>query len=85
MCGLPVASLNVYLEKFVTLGLRVAVCDQTEHAAVAKRSRRIVERSVTRLVTPGTLYDDWLPTTRQNYLASVLIARFEPRFASLVR
>ena len=77
MAGLPVASLNLYLEKFVTHGVRVAVCDQIESSTTARKNKRIVQRDVTRLVTPGTLFDDWLPTKRQNFLAVVSLARYE--------
>lgn len=79
MAGLPVASLNLYLEKFVTLGVRVAVCDQVESSTTAKQNKRIVQRDVTRLVTPGTLFDDWLPTKRQNFLAAVFVSRLRSR------
>ena len=74
MAGIPVASLNVYLEKFISAGVKVAVCEQTETAHEAKKNKRIVTREVTRLITPGTLHDEWLSSTRQNYLASVTIS-----------
>jgi DNA mismatch repair ATPase MutS len=71
MAGIPIASLNVYLEKFIALGVRVAVCEQVESSNEAKKNRRVVKRQVTRLVTPGTLHDDWLSSKRSAYLVAL--------------
>jgi DNA mismatch repair protein MutS len=57
MCGVPVHAADDYLQKLISLGFRVAVCEQTEDPAEAKKrgSKSVVRRDVTRLVTPGTL------------------------------
>src|ERR1700679_1881514 len=57
MCGVPVHAADAYLEKLIRKGFRVAVCEQIEDPAAAKKSRSksVVKRDVTRLVTPGTL------------------------------
>lgn len=62
MCGVPVHSADDYLQKLITLGFRVAVCEQTEDPAEAKKrgAKSVVRRDVVRLVTPGTLTEDKL-------------------------
>jgi DNA mismatch repair protein MutS len=62
MCGVPVHAADDYLQKLISLGFRVAVCEQTEDPAEAKKrgSKSVVRRDVTRLVTPGTLTEDKL-------------------------
>jgi DNA mismatch repair protein MutS len=62
MAGAPFHQLENYLRKATELGLRVAVCDQIQDAAEAKLSgdKAIIERAVTRILTPGTLVDDAL-------------------------
>lgn len=74
MCGVPVHAADQYLQKLIALGHRVAVCDQVEDPAEAKKrgSKAVVRRDVIRLVTPGTLTEDaLLSATRNNYLAAV--------------
>lgn len=51
MCGVPYFAADAYLKKLVNAGYKVAVCEQTEDAALAKG---IVRREVTRVATPGT-------------------------------
>lgn len=51
MCGIPYFAADAYLKKLVNAGYKVAVCEQTEDAALAKG---IVRREVTRVATPGT-------------------------------
>ena len=62
MCGVPVATADDYLQKLITLGYRVAVCEQLENPAEAKKrgSKSVVRRDVVRLVTPGTITEDKL-------------------------
>ena len=57
MCGVPVHSSEIYLQRLIKKGFRVAVCEQTEDPAEAKKrgSKSVVRREVVRLVTPGTL------------------------------
>lgn len=73
MCGVPVHAAERYLHTLIRKGFRVAVCDQLETPAEAKKrgSKSVVKRGVVRLVTPGTLTEDSLLEARQNnYLAA---------------
>jgi DNA mismatch repair protein MutS len=74
MCGVPVHAADGYLQRLIRLGHRVAVCEQMEDPAEAKRrgSKSVVRRDVVRLVTPGTLTEDALLEARShNYLAAL--------------
>ncbi|HEY4985246.1 MAG TPA: DNA mismatch repair protein MutS, partial [Bradyrhizobium sp.] len=73
MCGVPVHAAEAYLEKLIRKGFRVAVCEQTEDPAEAKKrgGKSIVRREVIRLITPGTLTEDSLLEARA---ANVLTA-----------
>src|SRR5271155_5274438 len=74
MCGVPVHAAEQYLEKLIRKGFRVAVCEQMEDPAEAKRrgAKSVVHREVIRLVTPGTLTEDSLLEARSsNILASL--------------
>jgi DNA mismatch repair protein MutS len=74
MCGVPVHAAEAYLEKLIRKGFRVAVCEQMEDPAEAKKrgSKSVVKREVIRLVTPGTLTEDSLLEARaSNVLASL--------------
>jgi DNA mismatch repair protein MutS len=74
MCGVPVHAAEQYLEKLIRKGFRVAVCEQMEDPAEAKRrgAKSLVHREVIRLVTPGTLTEDSLLEARSsNILASL--------------
>jgi len=74
MCGVPVHAAEAYLEKLIRKGFRVAVCEQVEDPAEAKKrgSKSVVKREVVRLVTPGTLTEDSLLEARaSNVLASL--------------
>ena len=66
MCGVPVHAAESYLEKLIRKGFRVAVCEQVEDPAEAKKrgSKSVVRREVVRLVTPGTLTEDALLDAR---------------------
>jgi DNA mismatch repair protein MutS len=78
MCGVPVHAADEYLQKLIALGHRVAVCEQTEDPAEARKrgGKAVVRREVTRLVTPGTLTEEvLLEPGRNNYLAAVARAR----------
>ncbi len=68
MCGVPVHSAESYLLKLIRKGFRVAVCEQMEDPAEAKKrgARAVVKREVVRLVTPGTLTEDALLQPRRN-------------------
>jgi DNA mismatch repair protein MutS len=62
MCGVPVHAADDYLQKLIAQGFRVAVCEQIEDPAEAKKrgSKSVVRRDVIRLVTPGTITEDKL-------------------------
>lgn len=74
MCGVPLERADDYLHRLIALGHRVAVCQQTEDAAEAKKRgpKSVVRREVIRLVTPGTLTEDrLLDPTRANLLLAI--------------
>ncbi|MBI3705093.1 MAG: DNA mismatch repair protein MutS [Rhizobiales bacterium] len=78
MCGVPVERADEYLHRLIALGHRVAVCEQLEDPAEAKRRgpKSVVRRDVIRLVTPGTLTEDTLlDAKRNNFLLAVARAR----------
>jgi DNA mismatch repair protein MutS len=78
MCGVPVHRADDYLHRLIALGHRVAVCEQLEDPAEAKKrgSKSVVKRDVIRLVTPGTLTEDTLlDARRNNYLLAIARAR----------
>ncbi|MBX3597568.1 MAG: DNA mismatch repair protein MutS [Rhizobiaceae bacterium] len=74
MCGVPVHAADDYLQKLIGLGFRVAVCEQIEDPAEAKKrgSKSVVRRDVVRLVTPGTITEDkLLDPAQSNFLMAV--------------
>ena len=74
MCGVPVHAADDYLEKLIASGHRVAVCEQVEDPAEARKrgSKSVVRRDVTRLVTPGTVTEDkLLDPSQSNYLMAL--------------
>ena len=78
MCGVPVHRADEYLQRLIKAGHRVAVCEQIEDPAEARRrgGKSVVRRNVTRLVTPGTLTEDsLLDPRRNNYLLAIARAR----------
>jgi DNA mismatch repair protein MutS len=62
MCGVPIERADDYLNRLIALGHRVAVCEQLEDPAEAKRrgAKSVVKRDVVRLVTPGTITEERL-------------------------
>ncbi|HVV61998.1 MAG TPA: DNA mismatch repair protein MutS [Pseudolabrys sp.] len=78
LCGVPVIRADEYLHRLIALGHRVAVCEQLEDPAEAKKrgSKAVVRRDVVRLVTPGTLTEDTLlDARRNNYLLAIARSR----------
>jgi DNA mismatch repair protein MutS len=78
MCGVPVHAADAYLSRLIRKGFRVAVCEQTEDPAEAKKrgSKSVVQRAVVRIVTPGTLTEDALLDARDaNILAALARVR----------
>lgn len=78
MCGVPVHAAEDYLQRLIGLGHRVAVCEQTEDPAEAKKrgSKSVVRREVIRLVTPGTITEEkLLEPSSSNYLCTLARVR----------
>ncbi len=78
MCGVPIHAADDYLQKLIALGFRVAVCEQMEDPAEAKKrgSKSVVRRDVVRLVTPGTLTEEkLLSPSESNYLMALARVR----------
>jgi DNA mismatch repair protein MutS len=74
MCGVPVHAAEAYLARLIRQGFRVAVCEQMEDPAEAKKrgSKAAIRRAVVRIVTPGTLTEEGLlDARRSNYLAAL--------------
>ena len=69
MCGVPFHSVDSYIARLVQKGYKVAICDQMEDPATAKG---IVQRDITRIVTPGTVTEScMLDESRNNYFACI--------------
>lgn len=69
MCGVPHHAVNVYLEKLIDKGYKVAICEQVEDPKLAKG---IVKREVTQIVSKGTLTNtDCLDENDYNFIASI--------------
>jgi DNA mismatch repair protein MutS len=75
MCGVPVHAAESYLARLIRAGHRVAIAEQTESPAEARKARgskALVERAIIRLVTPGTLTEETLlESGSANWLAAV--------------
>ena len=70
MCGIPYHAVDGYLNKLVSKGYKVAICEQVEDPKTAKG---LVKREVTRIVTPGTnLAPQALDETKNNYLMCIV-------------
>ena len=66
MCGVPYHSVDAYIGRLVAKGYKVAICEQMEDPAQAKG---IVERDITRIVTPGTVTEScMLDESKNNYM-----------------
>ena len=84
MCGVPVHAAESYLLTLIRKGFRVAIAEQMEDPAEAKKrgSKSVVARDVVRLVTPGTLTEDTLlEARRNNFLAAFAEVRDEAALA----
>jgi DNA mismatch repair protein MutS len=74
MCGVPVHASDAYLSRLIRQGFKVAVCEQIEDPAEAKKrgAKSPVRRAVVRVVTPGTLTEEHLlDARRHNYLVAL--------------
>lgn len=73
MCGVPVHSHETYVARLIRHGFKVAICEQTEDPAEARKrgAKSVVHRQVVRVMTAGTLTEDTLlESRRHNYLAA---------------
>ena len=80
MCGVPAHSAELYLHRLIRKGFKVAICEQLEDPAEARRrgGKTLVRRDVVRIVTPGTLTEDGLLEARQsNWLVAVAMVAGE--------
>ena len=69
MCGVPYHSAEAYINRLISMGYKVAVCEQLEDPSKAKG---IVSRGVVRRITPGTIVDtDMLEGSKNNFIASL--------------
>ena len=69
MCGVPYHSVDAYIARLVQKGYKVSICEQMEDPATAKG---IVERDITRIVTPGTVTEScMLDESRNNYIGCI--------------
>jgi DNA mismatch repair protein MutS len=75
MCGVPVHAADAYLARLIKAGHRVAIAEQTESPAEARKARgskALVERAIVRVVTPGTLTEEsLLDSASANWLAAI--------------
>ena len=69
MCGVPYHSVDVYINRLIDKGYKVAICEQLEDPALAKG---LVTRDVIRIITPGTVIEErMLDEGKNNYIASI--------------
>ena len=86
MCGVPFHAYENYLARLIKAGFKVAICEQTENPAEAKKrgAKSVVAREIVRFVTPGTLTEDnLLDARRHNFLAVLLCDKKEGAIATL--
>lgn len=73
MCGVPYHAVDAYVNKMISLGHKVAICEQMEDPALAKG---LVTRSVTRVITPGTVIEEkMLDSAKNNYIFALNYAQ----------
>ena len=80
MCGVPIDRADDYLQRLIGLGHRVAVCEQLEDPAEARKrgGKAVVRRDVVRLVTPGTITEEQLLDPARANILSALVRLREP-------
>ncbi len=87
MCGVPHHALENYLNKLLDDDFKVAICDQTETPEQAKNRggyKAVVNRSISRIITPGTIIEEsLLDAGIPNYLVSVAIHKEDAAIASI--
>ncbi|MFW6120562.1 MAG: DNA mismatch repair protein MutS [Petrotogales bacterium] len=76
MAGVPYHSVDQYLKKLIDAGYKIAICDQVEEAS---KSKKLVKREVTRIITPGTIIEENLLSSEvNNYI--VLVSFIEDKY-----
>jgi DNA mismatch repair protein MutS len=78
MCGVPFHAYESYLAKLIKAGFKVAICEQMEDPAEAKKrgSKSVVRREIVRTITPGTITEETLLDARaNNFLGALAILR----------
>ncbi|MGC8625260.1 MAG: DNA mismatch repair protein MutS [Phycisphaerae bacterium] len=71
MAGVPYHAVDGYLQRMIAAGYRVAICEQMEDP---KQAKGVIDRQVTRLITPGTLTEDsMLDGREENFLAAMVL------------
>ena len=71
MCGIPYHSCESYIARLVEKGYKVAICEQVEDPKAAKK---LVDRDIIRVITPGTVIEDaMLDEGKNNYLAAIAL------------
>ncbi len=76
MAGVPYHAVDGYLQRMIAAGYRVAICEQMEDP---KQAKGVIDRQVTRLITPGTLTEDTMLDGREeNFLAAMLVLSTPP-------
>ncbi len=71
MAGVPYHAVDGYLQRMIAAGYRVAICEQMEDP---KQAKGLIDRQVTRLITPGTLTEDTMLDGREeNFLAAMVL------------
>lgn len=79
MAGIPVKAVQNYMQKLLSKGYKVAICEQMEDPATAKG---LVKREVTRTISAGTIVEqEYLDANKNNYIASVFIDENKKKFA----
>ncbi len=72
MCGVPYHSSEAYIARLIAKGYKVAICEQTEEAGSGKK---LVNREIVRVVTPGTVIEDtMLDEDKNNYICGIYLA-----------
>ena len=73
MCGVPYHAVDTYLQRLIEKGYKVAICEQMTDPALSKG---LVERAVTRVVTPGTVIESsMLEERKANYIAALVLRK----------
>ncbi len=71
MCGVPYHAVEIYINKLIEKGYKVAICEQMTDP---RESKGLVERDVIRIITPGTVIEDsMLSERRNNYIVSIFL------------